>query len=119
MRVVALNAVAHRRRMYSPFQFGSVFVGVAGQTKSMGRGGDQLDAGDVPVDPDLVTAQAAHRNGGVDRLAFRLVVVALDALGGVSLRIERNGVNRTESTRQTDRGEAQGQHDTQNQSRSQ
>ena len=39
----------------------------------------------------------------MDELAFRLVFVALDALGAVSLRIERNGVNRGGGAREEQR----------------
>jgi hypothetical protein len=35
MRVVTLDAVAHRRRMHCPFRLGGVFVGVAGQAQRL------------------------------------------------------------------------------------
>src|ERR1019366_2718637 len=93
MRVVTFDAVAYGRRMYGPFQRRHVFVGVAGDAECQRSRSDELYAGDIFVDPDFMAAQTAHRNGGMDGLAFRLVFVALEALGAIGLRIERNGVN--------------------------
>ena len=59
-----------------------------------GSGGDELDAGDVFVDPDLVAAQAARGHGGMNRLALCFVLVALEAFGGGRVLIERDGMNR-------------------------
>src|ERR1039458_3568912 len=51
--IVAFEAVPDRRRSVETFYVGCFLVGMAGQTKSIGSGGDQLDAGDVLVDPNL------------------------------------------------------------------
>ena len=81
VRIVALQAIPYRRFMDVPFDLGGVFVGVACEAKLVRGGGDQLYAGDVSIDPNLVAGQAAHRDGGVDGLAFCLVSVAFQALG--------------------------------------
>jgi len=62
MRVVTFNAVTDRRRMYGPFQSRRIFIGVAGDAEGLWSGGDELYAGDVFIDPDLVTTGAAHGN---------------------------------------------------------
>ena len=93
MRVVAGQAIANRRLVHTALDLRGIFIAVAGQADFVGDDGDELYAGDISVDPDFMTAQTAHRNSGVDGLAFRLVSVALEALGAVGLRIERNGVN--------------------------
>jgi hypothetical protein len=46
------------------------------------------------VGPDLMAAQATHRDGGMNELALRLVFVAFEALRPVDVLIQRNGVNR-------------------------
>jgi hypothetical protein len=94
MRIVALQAIANRRRMNGALDLGGILVGVAGETEPVGSGRDQLHAGHVLVHPNLVTTQAAHRDGGMDEFAFRLILVAFQALGSVNLRIQRNGMNR-------------------------
>ena len=90
VRIVALHAIAHRRSMNRALDIGSVLVGVAGEAERVGRGRDQLDPGDVFVDPNLVTTGAPHRDRRVHRLAFGLVFVAGDALGGIGVRVQRN-----------------------------
>ena len=93
MRIVAFEAIADRRRMNGALNFGGIFVGVAGETESVGCGSNQLYTGDILVDPDLVAAQTAHRDGRMYGLAFGLVLVALETLCGIDLGIERNRVN--------------------------
>jgi len=80
MRIVALQAIANRRRMNGALDLGGILVGVAGETEPVGSGRDQLHAGHVLVHPNLVTTQAAHRDGGMDEFAFRLILVAFQAL---------------------------------------
>ena len=87
---MAFHAVARRRRMHCTFYVGCILVGVAGQTESIGSRRDQLYAGDIFIGTDLVATGAAHRDGRVDRLAFRLVLVAGNAGGRISFRIERH-----------------------------
>ena len=53
VRIVTLEAIAHRRRMDRAFQVGGVLVGVAGKAKRVGRCGDQLHASDIFVSPAL------------------------------------------------------------------
>ena len=75
-----------------PFRVGGIFLRVATQTERLGRRGDQLDPGDVFVDPNFVTAQTSRRDGRVDRFAFRLILMALKALGRVDVLVERHGM---------------------------
>jgi len=90
---MAREAVTNRWLMDVPLDLGRILIGVAGETEAEGGGGDELDARDVFADPNLMAAQAAHRDSGMDRLAFRFVVVAFQALGRVDVLIQRNGVN--------------------------
>ena len=71
---------------------------VAGQAELVRGGRDQQHAGSVFSGPDLVTAQTPGGDGRVDGRTLRLVFVALQAFGVIGLGIERNRVNRTEST---------------------
>jgi len=93
MRFVASQALANRRLVHVPLDLGGVLVAMAIQADFVGDNRDEFHAGDVPVDPDFMAAQTAYGNCGVDRLAFRFVLVALEALGAVGLRIEPNGMN--------------------------
>ena len=106
VRLVAGRATLFIRRLvYMPFllQFG--LIAVAGQADFVGDDGDELYAGDVSVDPDFMAAHAAHRNRRMDRLAFCLVSMALDALGAVGLRIEWDRVNGGGGARNQQRGQ--------------
>src|SRR5215472_6437755 len=51
--IVAIEAVANRGRMDGPLDVGGFLVRVTGNAKGGGGGADQLDAGDIFVDPDL------------------------------------------------------------------
>ena len=66
VRIVALHAVAHRRRVNSPFDISSFLVGVAGNAESAGGSGDEFQTGDIPIHSDLVTARTAHGNRRMD-----------------------------------------------------
>jgi hypothetical protein len=74
--------------MDSAFYVGSIFVGVAGQTKSDGSGGDQLHASDIAIDANLVATGAAQRDRGMDGLALGFIFVAGDAGGGIGLGVK-------------------------------
>jgi hypothetical protein len=76
--------------MHGAFEGGGVFVGVAGEAERLRARSDELDVGDVFIDPNFVTAQTSRGNGGMDGLSFRLVLVALQALLGVDVLFERN-----------------------------
>jgi len=89
MRIVTLDAVAHRRRMNRTLDAGEIFVGMAGDTQRLRGRSDQLDAGDVFVDANLVAACASHRDCGMDELPLSLVRVTLSAFGRVGILIER------------------------------
>ena len=93
MGIVAGKAVADRGRVDRSLDIGCFLIGVAGETERVRSGGDQLDARDIFVDPDLMAAQTAGRHGGMNRLAFVLVLVALKALGGVGVLLQRDGMN--------------------------
>jgi len=88
VRIVTLHAVSNCRGMDGTSYVGGIFVGVAGQTKSEGRGRDQLYPGDVFIHPNLVATGAAHGHRRMDRLAFCLVLMAGKAGGSVRLRIK-------------------------------
>lgn len=107
---MTLHAVPHGRRMNSAFDVGRTFVGVAGQTKSDGRGGDQLYASDISIDANLVATGAAEGDRGMDGLALGFVFVAGDAGGGIGLGIKRNGMlRRGRATGEEEDDEATGQ----------
>jgi len=59
------------------------------RAKRRGRSGDQLDACDVFIDPDLMAAQTARGHGGMYRLTFGLILVALKAFGKASVFLSR------------------------------
>jgi len=98
MGIVALQAVANRRLVHMTLDLGGILIGVAGQAKFVGNGGDQPDVGNVFIDPDFMTAQAAHRDRGVDRLTFSLVFVTSNAGGGIGLGIKGDGVRLRQQT---------------------
>jgi hypothetical protein len=87
MRIVTLKAVAHGGRMHSALQRGRVLVRMAGDAKCLWRRSDELDTGDVFVNTHFMAGQAAHRDGGMDGFALRLVLMAFEALGGVNVLI--------------------------------
>ena len=107
VRVVTFDAIAHGGRMNGPLDARGVFISMAGETKRLRRGSDELHAGYVFVDPDLMTGQAAGGDGRVDGFAFCLVFMALDTLGGVGIRLERNGMDSTKEIRAAEQGQAQ------------
>ncbi len=74
--------------IYQAIHFKRLTAGVAGDAERVGRSGDQLYPGYIFSVPDLVAAQTAHRDGGMDKLAFCLVFVTGNAGRGIGLRIE-------------------------------
>jgi hypothetical protein len=96
MRIVALHAVAHCRRMDRLPSLHLLFI-VAAEAKGLGRRGDQLDPRDVPIDPDFVATQAPSRDRRVNRLSFALIFVALQAFGRVHILFDGNRVSLGES----------------------
>src|SRR5262249_25037336 len=91
MRIVALNAIANRRRMHRVAGFNFVVV-VAGVAEGQWRGGRELYPGDVLVDPDFMAGGTAGGDRGMNMRALRLVLVTLEAGTGIGLRIQRNRV---------------------------
>ena len=90
VRIVTLDAIAHGRRMHAAFEGGGVFVGMATEAKCLRSRSDELDASYIFVDPNFVAAQTSGGNGGVDGLALRFVIVALEAFFGVDVLLKRN-----------------------------
>ncbi len=111
VRIVALDAIAHGRRVDRSFEGSGVLVSVTGDAKRLRSRGDELYAGDVFVDPHLVTAHAAHRDRGVDSFSLGLVFVTLNAFGCVRLRVERDRVNCAEKICPAKQGQAEKKQD--------
>src|SRR5450631_4452089 len=109
--IVAGQAIANRRRVHVSFDLCCIFVSVAGEAELVRSGRDQHYPGGVFIHPDLVAAQTAGGDGGVDGRTFSFVFVTFQALGVIGLGIERNGVNSTESKWQTGTSAGDGQRD--------
>ena len=92
VRIMALQAIADRRTMNCTFEIGSVFVGMAGEAQGRRRCSDQLDAGNVLVDPDLVATHAACGHGRVNRFALLLIRMTFQTLCRICVLVERNRV---------------------------
>ena len=88
MRIVALQAIPNRWAVHFPFNFGGLLVCMAGEAQRIRGGSDEFYAGYVSVDPNFVATETAARNCCVNRFAFGLVGMALDAFGPVDLGIE-------------------------------
>jgi len=101
---MALDAVTNRWRVYPALQVGSVHVGVAAQAKGLGCRGGEFDSGYVFVDANFMTTRAPGRHCSVHDLTFTLVLVALDAFGGVGVFVERNRMNGREQGARTQQG---------------
>ena len=91
--IVTGKAVADRGRVNGSLDVGCFLIGVTGETESIRSGRDQLDARDIFIDPDLMAAQTSGRHGGMNGLALVLVLVALKALGGIGVLLQRDGMN--------------------------
>jgi len=94
VRVMAGEAVADRGRMNGAFDVRGGLVGMAGEAERGRRGGDELDAGYILIDADLMATETAGGHGGMHGLALGFVFVAFKALGGVGLGVERNRMDR-------------------------
>src|SRR5579864_234189 len=92
VRIVALHAITHCRRMDGLPSLHLLLV-VAAEAKCLGRRGDQFDPRYIPVDSDFVAAQAAGSDRRVNRLSFALVFVALQAFGRIHILFEGNRVS--------------------------
>jgi hypothetical protein len=99
MRIVTLDAIADRWTVHFSFLVRSFLVCVTGQAKSSRRGGSQFDPGDIFIDANFMTTQAAHCDRGVDVRPFTLVFMAFQALGGIDLWVQGNGMNASTQAR--------------------
>jgi len=90
---VASETVANRRGMHRSLDVCGFLICVAGNAKRGWGGGDELDAGDVFIDPDLMAASAAGGHRGVNGFAFVFAFMALEALGGVGVLVEWDGMD--------------------------
>src|SRR5579862_7129937 len=88
VRVVALDAVAHRRRMHRPLNRGRIFFRVATEAERLRSRGDQLDSRYVLVDSDFMAAQTSRRDCRMNGLAFGLVFVAFKTFCRVDILVE-------------------------------
>ena len=79
--------------MHVALNLAGILIRMTRQAKLVRNGCDQLYAGDIFRDPNFMTGETAHRHRGVDRFAFAFFFMALGALAGVRLRVERNGMN--------------------------
>ena len=69
-----------------------VLVGMTGQAKLSGCCRDELHASRVFRDADFVAAGAANRDRAVNVRTLALVLVAFEAFGRISFRVQRHGV---------------------------
>lgn len=88
VRIVALDAVSHRRGVDRALNVGRFLVRVTGDANTNRRGSNQLDAGDVFIHPDLVAGCATHGDRGVDVCPFGFLFMALQTSAGIRFRIE-------------------------------
>jgi hypothetical protein len=66
---------------------------MAVQAQANGSRGDELDAGDVFIDANLMAGETAHGHGGVDGLALGLFRMALGTFGSINVLVQWNRVN--------------------------
>jgi hypothetical protein len=90
MRIVTLQAIAHRRRVHRSLQRCRIFFRVTADAQGLRSRCDQLDSRDVFTYSNFVTAQTSGGDRRVDGLPFRFVLVALDALSRIDVLVERN-----------------------------
>jgi len=81
MRAVTFEAVAHCWRMDRTLQISGIHIGVACYAERLWSRCDELDPGNILVHPNFVTARATGRDGGMNKLSLRFVLVTLNALG--------------------------------------
>src|SRR6201997_3355262 len=87
MRIMALHAVAHRRRMDRLPRLHLLLVMTA-EAQRLGRRSDQLDPCYVAADPDFVAAQTPGCDRRVNCFSLALIFVALQALRRVDIFLE-------------------------------
>ncbi|SRR5208282_4034065 len=87
VRVVAFQAIANCGRVDRALDLGGVLIVVATQADFVGNGTRQRNVSDIAVGANLMAAQTAHGDGGMDELAFGLILVAFEALGSVDVLI--------------------------------
>ena len=90
MRIMAFQAIPDCRAVHRAFEVGCFLVRMAGEAKRVTSGCDQLYAGDIFVDPDLMATGAAHRHRRVDCLTFCFILVTSDAGRGIRVLVERH-----------------------------
>src|SRR5579872_938593 len=90
VRVMALDAVAHRRRMHRPFNRGRILFRVATEAERLRSRGDELVSCYVLVDSDFMAAQTSRRDCRMNGLAFGLVFVAFKTFCRVDILVERD-----------------------------
>src|SRR5581483_6582698 len=87
--VVALQAVANRRRMNRLSGMNFLLI-VAAKAQRLGSGGRQLYAGNVFVDPNLVAGGATGLDCRMDVRALGLVLMTFQTSLRIGFRIERH-----------------------------
>lgn len=92
MRVVAVSAIADAGWMYSTLALRGVLFRVAGYTQLATGCRNQLHASDIFRGPNFVATHAADGHRAVDMRTLGLFCMALQALGCVGLRLERDGM---------------------------
>ena len=89
MRIVALDAIPDRGRMHRLGRICFLLV-VTAQAERLRSRGRQLYSGDIFGDADFMAAQAAGRDRRVHCLTFGFLCVALQALRGINILVQRN-----------------------------
>ena len=115
VRIVALDAIAYRRRMHGPFQRRGIFIGVTTEAERLRRRSDELDASDVFIDPYLMAAQASHRDRGMYGFAFALIFMTFQAFGRICFWLQRDRMHCSEKLCSAQQGHEQNKHDSQRQ----
>ncbi len=99
VRIVAGQAIANRGRVHEAVDLRRIFIFVAAQADFVGNGTGEGYVSDIAVGANLMAAQTAHGDGGMDELSFGLILVAFEALGSVDVLIQGNGMNRGRGAR--------------------
>lgn len=93
MGIVAGHAITNSRLVNAPFDLSGILVAMTIQANLIWNGGDKLDAGGVPVNPNLVAAHTPHGHGRVHRLTLGFVFVTLKTRRGVGFWVELDRVH--------------------------
>lgn len=101
------KTIAHRRWVYGALHVRCFQVGMAGQADRRRRRGNQLDARDVLIDANLMTAKAAHRYRRMNRFSFGAIFVALETFRGIDIFVQRDRVNGRSCAEDTQREQTQ------------